>query len=465
MQSWRLIAMLTFGLLTAPVGAAEWQVSERTLDNGLHVLVREDHRAPVVVSQLWYRVGSSYEHRGITGISHLLEHMMFKGTEKHPAGEFSEIIARNGGRQNAFTGHDYTTYFEQLAADRLEIAFRLEADRMHNLLLPPEEFEKENQVVIEERRLRVEDSPLGVLAERFATVAYPASGYGQPVIGWPNDLRRMTVDDLERWYRRWYVPRNATLVVAGDVEPEAVFELAEKYFGDIPSGAPPPEPPDVDLDAVGERRLVMHDPRAKVPHLAMAYGVPSLNTVEDPDTAYALMVLAAVLDGGDAARLPSSLVREQGVAAGVSAGYSGVARLDTLFRLDATPARDHTVAELEAALREEIARLRSEPVSETALERAKVQLLADHVYSLDSTFYQAMQIGMLESTGIGWEALREFEERVRAVTAEDILAAARRYLVPERLTVGVLRPAEAPTTKAPPTEAPQADEDEKEGEA
>ncbi|MCS4503007.1 insulinase family protein [Arhodomonas aquaeolei] len=440
-RAWILGGMIA-GLLTlaVPASAQDWPVSETRLDNGLHVIVREDHRAPVAVSQIWYAVGSSYESRPHTGISHVLEHMMFKGTKDLKPGEFSEIVARNGGEENAFTGRDYTAYYEQLAADRLETAFRLEADRMHQLRLDPEAFRKERDVVLEERRLRIVDQPVAAFGERFNAVSYPVSAYRQPVIGWSEDLHGLDIDDLRDWYRRWYSPANATLVVVGDVEPEAVFALARKYFGPVPGGEDPQPPVDRHMSAPGERRLTASDDRVRVPHLSMAYEVPSAATAKDMADVYALEVLAGVLDGGDGARLAQRLVRDQSVAAGIGAGYSPVARLDTRFSIQATPTPDTSPEALEGAVREQIAALRREPVDAETLERAQNQILADHLYGLDSMFYQAMRIGRLEVTGIGWEWLKGFEAGIRDVTAADVQRVARTYLTDDRLAVGVLRP-------------------------
>ena len=433
-----LVAALIPGL--AAGSGSRWSVSEAELDNGMSVIVREDHRAPVVVSQVWYAVGSSYEHRGITGISHLLEHMMFKGTGKHGPGEFSRIISRNGGEENAFTSRDYTAYFERLAADRLELALRLEADRMSNLLLKEEEFEKEREVVIEERRQRVADNPNSRMHERFNAVAYLGAPYGQPVIGWQPDLESMTLDDLETWYARYYAPNNATLVVAGDVQPEKVFELAREYFGDMEARERPEPPGATGMAKPGQRRIEVTDERARVPQLVMGYGVPSLATVSDAGDSYALMLMAAILDGGDGARLSQELVRDRGIAAGAGASYTAVARLDSQLTLHATPSPEASVAELESALREQVERLKADPVDEATLERARNQMLADHLFQLDSVFYQAMEIGRLETTGIGWEVLKDYEQRLEAVSPSDIQRVARDYLNEQRLTVGLLRP-------------------------
>ncbi|HET8700945.1 MAG TPA: pitrilysin family protein [Nitrococcus sp.] len=424
-----------------PTGhTVRWPVSEYKLANGMHIIVREDHRAPVAVSQVWYRVGSSYEQSGFTGISHLLEHMMFKGTTKHPPGEFSRIIARNGGRQNAFTGRDYTSYFQQLAADRLGIAFRLEADRMQHLTLAAQELAKERQVVLEERRMRITDQPRSLFGEHFDTIAFPASPYARPVIGWQEDIEKLSVEDLRSWYAKWYAPGNALLVVVGDVQPKRVFDLARETFGKVPARSTPQPRGDDYLQAPGERRLVMRSKDVKVPYVLLGYQVPSMATARQRDEIYALMVLASILDGGKGARLSQELVRDQGIAASAGAGYSGLERLDTLFLLDAVPTGGHGATPLIKALREQVQQLQSKPVEAEALERAKNLLLADHLYQLDSMFYQAMQIGMLETIGLDWHILQAYPAKIRAVSAASVQEVARKYLTPNRLTVGILLP-------------------------
>jgi zinc protease len=427
--------------LSAPAGiAAERpEIQEFKLKNGMTVIVRPDHKAPVVASMVWYRVGSSYEERGITGVSHVLEHMMFKGTPRYPAGEFSRIIALQGGRENAFTGRDYTAYFQQLSADRLPIALELEADRMRNLRLQEAAFEKEIQVVMEERRLRTEDNPVALALERFNTIAYPVSPYRIPVIGWMEDLKTMTVADLRRWYQRWYTPSNATLVVAGDVEPEAVRKLAERYFGGIPARPVPDPKPPVELTTPGARRIEQ-SLVAELPYLAISYQAPSMATAAEEWEPYALTVLAGVLDGGESARLSAELVRGRELAASIGADYSAIARLGTQFSFSGYPAQGRTLTELEAAVLEQVERVRREGITAEELERAKNQIIADHLYQLDSIFYQAMQIGLLETTGIGWRKLLEFEERIRAVTADQVRMVARRYLSEPRRAILHLNP-------------------------
>ncbi|SFM60031.1 zinc protease [Ectothiorhodospira mobilis] len=410
-----------------------------TLDNGMRILVRPDDRAPVVSSMVWYRVGSSYEHSGITGISHALEHMMFKGTQAHPAGEFSRIISELGGRENAFTGRDYTAYYQQLASEHLGKALELEADRMQHLTLPEEAFRREMQVIREERRLRTEDDPNALTWEHFRATAWFNSPYGQPVIGWMSDIEAFTVKDLRDWYARWYTPSNALLVVAGDVDPDAVQRMAQEYFGGIPSRTVPEVKPREEPPQRGERRITVQAP-ARVPYLAMGYKAPSLPTAAEPWEAYALLVAAGILDGGDSARIPRELVRGRELAASAGAGYSPFSRLDTLFTLWATPAPGEDLQAVEAALTGMVARLRESPPTPQELERVKAQVIAEDVYRRDSIHGQAMRIGLLESIGLSWREGEAFAERVQAVTAEQVQAVARKYLLPSRRTVAWLEP-------------------------
>jgi zinc protease len=433
------IIWLAAALAAAVTAQADGRVHELTLENGLEVIVKEDHRAPIVTSQVWYKVGSSYEHGGLTGISHALEHMMFKGTEKHGPGVFSEIIAANGGSDNAFTGRDYTAYYQNLANDRLEVAFELEADRMRNLMLPAEEFAKEIEVVKEERRMRTEDNPDALTLERFRATAYEALPYRIPVIGWMSDLDAMTADDLRAWYRKWYAPNNATLVVAGDVEPQRVFELARRHFGPLkPEETAQPKPrgePRQD----GTKRLVVKAP-AREPYLIMGFKATRVGSAEEAWEPYALEMLAEILDGGSSARFSRNLVRGSEVAAGADASYSAFTRLPGMLMVDGNPAKGRNVEELEQALRQEIERLKSEPVSEAELERVRNQVIAAKVFEQDSVFYQAMQIGMLETIGLDWRLADEYVDRLGAVTAGQVQAVARKYLSDDNLTVAVLEP-------------------------
>ncbi len=427
-------------LLLVSLGSlAESKVHEALLANGLKVLVKEDHRAPIVVSQVWYKVGSSYEPDGITGVSHVLEHMMFKGTEKYAPGKFSRIISANGGDDNAFTGRDYTAYYQKLAKDRLEVAFELEADRMRNLTLPTDEFVKELEVVKEERRLRTEDKPTSLTYEQFNALAYRALPYANPVIGWMNDLDHLEVADLHAWYRRWYAPNNATLVVVGDVDHEQVMLLAKRYFGDlkpekIPQLKPLREPPQL-----GEVRAVVRTP-AKEPYLIMGYKTPVLTTAKEAWEPYALDMLAAVLDGGSSARFSRNLIRGREIAVSAGASYSPFSRLSGMLSLSGTPAKGHTMDELEQGLKNEIELVKRELVADQELARVRAQVVAEQVYELDSVFYQAMQIGILETVGLDWRLLDEYVEQLKQVTPEQVREVARKYLVDDHLTVTWLEP-------------------------
>lgn len=431
--------LVLIGALLSPLAATGSEVHEKVLENGLKVLVKPDRRAPIVTSQVWYKVGSSYEHGGLTGVSHILEHMMFKGTDRLAPGEFSRIIAANGGDENAFTGRDYTAYFQTLAKDRLAVSFELEAERMRNLTLPEEEFLKELEVVKEERRLRTEDDPESLTFEQFNATAWEASPYRNPVIGWGGDLEHLQVTDLRDWYRRWYAPNNATLVVVGDLEPKVVFALAEKHFGVLkPEQVPRPKPRGEPVQR-GEKRIRVKAP-AKEPYLILGYKATALGHGEEDWEPYALEILASVLDGGDSARFSRQLVRGSRVAASASAGYSAFTRLPGMFLIDGTPAKDRTVEELEQAFQEQVERVRNEPVEASELERIRTQLIAGKVYELDSVYYQALQIGRLETVGLGWPLVDQYVEHLKQVTPEQIQAVARKYLVADNRTVALLEP-------------------------
>ncbi len=427
--------------LSAAASLAGGAVHEYKLENGLKLIVKEDHRAPVMVSQVWYKVGSSYEHDGISGVSHVLEHMMFKGTEAHPAGEFSRIIAENGGSENAFTSRDYTAYFQTMETSRLPVSFELEADRMRNLTLPEGEFLKEVQVVMEERRMRTEDNPQALTYEQFNATAYVSSPYRIPVIGWMNDLESMQVGDLTAWYEKWYAPNNATVVVVGDVVPDQVYARAKQHFGSLQPSEIAPAKPRREVEQRGSKRIEVKAP-AELPYLMMGYKVPVVLSA-DPDQlweSYALDVLAGILDSGTGARLSSELVRGEAVAASAGAAYDGYDRMKSLFLLSGTPSKGHTTQQLEQALRAQVRRLHDEKVGSAELERVKAQIRAGKIYEQDSIFYQAMQIGMLETVGLSWKEMERYHERIEAVTPEQVQAVARKYLVEDGLTVAELVP-------------------------
>jgi zinc protease len=440
-----------FLLLGSQMAPAAGAVTEYQLENGLKLVVKEDHRAPVVVSQVWYKVGASYEHDGITGVSHVLEHMMFKGTNAHPQGEFSRIISENGGSENAFTSKDYTAYFERLEKSRLAVSFELEADRMRNLHLLDKEFQKEINVVMEERRLRTDDKPTALTYEQFVASAFVSSSVRIPTIGWMNDLENMRLEDLQSWYQRWYAPNNAIVVVVGDVEPQAVLALAKKYFGHLKPEEIIPPKPRLEPPQQGKRYITVQAP-AEVPYTVMGYKAPVLKTAEAGWEPYALEVLANILDGGDSARLTRELVRGSQIASSAGAGYDLYDRQEGLFLLDGTPAGSHTVAEVQQALFEQIQRLKDAPVAVDELERVKSKVVASDVYQQDSSFYQAMKVGQLEAVGLDWKLADAYVEQINAVTAEQVQAVAKKYLVEEHLTIAELDPLPMDTASKPRAE-------------
>lgn len=437
-------------VFSAVTVADSQKVREYKLDNGMKVIVKPDTRAPIAVAQVWYKVGGSYEYNGITGVSHALEHMMFKGTDSLAPNEFSEIISANGGRENAFTGRDYTAYFQTLSNDRLEVSFKLEADRMQNLRLDEAEFKKEIEVIKEERRLRTEDKPTSLTFERFKAAAFSSSPYRNPIIGWMSDLDNMQLQDLSDWYEKWYSPSNATLVVVGDVDPDEIFALAKKHYGNVPV-RPHDRPKSLtEPSFTGNMRLTVKLP-AKQPYLIMGYKTPSISSAEKNWEPYALEVLAAVLDGGDSARLSRELIRGKEIAVVADAEYGAYSRLPDMLLLDGTPTDNHSIADLEDAFKKQVQRLKDEKISQQELKRVITQVVASQVYELDSVFYQAMKIGMLETMGMDWRLLDEHVDQLKAVTPEMVQKVAKKYLHDDNLYVAVLDP--LPMDSAKPRKA------------
>jgi len=425
---------------------------EHQLANGLRVIVKEDRRAPTAAHMVWYRAGSMDETNGTTGVAHLLEHMMFKGTPTIGAGEFSRLVAAAGGRDNAFTSRDYTAYFQQVPKQKLEQMMQLEADRMRHLTLDPKEFEQEIKVVMEERRMRTEDQPQATLSEQMHAVAFQSHPYRVPVIGWMNDLEAMTVQDARDWYERWYVPNNAYVVVVGDVDHQEVFRLAERYYGPLASRPVPARKPQEEPAQTGIRRVTVKAP-ADLPVVLMAYKVPVIRDVDKDVDPYALDMLSAILDGHEAARFSKHLIREQRLAVSAGAGYGATSRGPGLFYVQGSPSAERTRADLEAGFRAEIARIARDGVNEEELRRAKAQLVAGQVYKLDSMFAQAMEIGQLEAVGIPYAADKRMIEKLQAVTAASVQAVAAKYLVDDRLTVAELDPQPLPNAPRRPAAA------------
>lgn len=423
-------------LLAAPLHANPY---ETVLDNGLKVIVKEDRRAPSVVHMVWYGVGAMDEPDGRSGIAHMLEHMMFKGTEKIGPGQFNQRVAALGGRDNAFTGSDYTAYFQQIPPVHLGEMMMLEADRMANLEITEAEFLPEQQVVREERRLRIDDSPRALVFEQLMATAFQAHPYRRPIIGWMTDIEDYTVEDARAWYDNWYAPNNARLVVVGDIDHEEVFALARKHYGPIPARTLPQRHISREPEQRGPRHTTVRAP-AELPFVTLAWHAPTLRDVKADEDVYALQVLAAVLDGYDGARVPRRLVREQRIAVSAGASYDGTGRGPSLFVVSASPAAGHTVAEVETALRAEIARVAREGIGEDELHRVRTQAVAAEVFKRDSLMGQAMEIGFLESTGLSWRDEAALLEGVRRVTAEQVQAVAQRYFGETTMTRAELDP-------------------------
>ncbi|MBS1158978.1 MAG: Peptidase C-terminal:Peptidase N-terminal [Proteobacteria bacterium] len=435
----RMQQLIPFLLAPWLLAAAHANPYETTLANGLRVIVKEDHRAPTAVQMVWYRVGSIDEVDGTSGVAHVLEHMMFKGTPTVGAGEFNRQVAAAGGRDNAFTSRDFTAYFQQVPKEKLADMMRLEADRMRHLDVDAKEFAPEIKVIMEERRMRTDDAPEAKLFEQMNALAFQTHPYRRPIIGWMNDLESMTAADAKAWYDTWYVPNNAYLVITGDVDHAAVFALAEKYYAPLAGHALPPRKPLREPVQEGPRSITVKAP-AEMPVLIMGYKVPVLRDVERDSEPYALEMLAAVLDGHDAARFNKKLVREDKVALSVDVDYEATARGPGLFYFSGSPSAGRSVGDLEAALRTEIDRVQKEGISPPELKRAKAQLLAQQIYKLDSMFGQAMEIGQSESAGIPYQKIGRTLEKLQQVTASDVQAVARKYFNDDGLSVGILDP-------------------------
>lgn len=436
-----LIACLA--ALAAPA-QAQSPTRQYTLANGMTLIVQPDRRAPTAVHMVWVRVGSMDEVDGTSGVAHVVEHMMFKGTSKVPVGEFSRRVAALGGRENAFTSLDYTGYYQQIPARRLEDVMKLEADRFADNRWPDGEFRKEIEVIKEERRMRTDDNPRALLHESLMAAAYVASPYHRPIIGWMNDLDHLQPDEVRAFYRHWYTPANAVVVVAGDVDPAQVKRLADKYYGRIPARAVPARKPRVEPVQAGQRRVELKAP-AEQAYVALAYKVPGLVSFDAQDAgnddALALTVLAAVLDGYSGARLERALTQgADRVADGAGASNGLLGRGPQMFVLDGVPAPGKTTAQVEEALREQVARIAREGVNAAELERVKTQWVAGAVYKRDSLFNQAYEIGNYWLLGLPLDTNERLLTRLRAVTAEQVQAVAGRYFGPDQLTVGTLLP-------------------------
>ncbi|HRO81025.1 MAG TPA: pitrilysin family protein [Alicycliphilus denitrificans] len=446
-----LLACLHAGAQTAPVppatapsAATATGAQQFTLRNGMQLIVQPDRRAPTAVHMVWVRVGSMDEVDGTSGVAHALEHMMFKGTKKLPPGEFSRRVAALGGQENAFTSRDYTGYYQQIPAGRLADVMRLEADRFANNQWPDAEFAKEIEVVKEERRMRTEDQPRAALIEQLYASTFIASPYRRPVVGWMSDLDAMTPADVRQFHRRWYVPRNAAVVVAGDVDPAKVLALAQKTYGAIPPRAVPARKPRTEPVQQGLRRIDFKAP-AEQAYVALAFHVPGISRIEDMGDSdrdgLALLVLSAVLSGYDGARLERALTQgADRVADAADSQASVFGRGPSLFLLTGVPAAGKTAQQVEDALRAEIARVAREGVSEAELSRVKTQWAASTIYARDSLYSQASDLGSNWVQGLPLDATERLLRLLRAVTPEQVQSVAARYFGDDQLTVATLLP-------------------------
>jgi zinc protease len=444
------------GVSSAAFAQAAAPVDQFTLANGLTVIVKPDHRAPTVAHMLWVRVGSMDEVDGTSGVAHVLEHMMFKGTPAVKPGDFSRQVAALGGRENAFTSRDSTGYYQQIPASKLETVMRLEADRFANNQWLDAEFKREIEVVKEERRLRTEDAPRAMLYEQATALTFVAAPYRRPIVGWMSDLDAMTPGDVRDFHQRWYVPANAALVVAGDVDVAQVRALAEKYYGAIAARPVPVRKPRSEPVQTGMRRLDFKAPASQA-YVALAFKVPKLEALDLADTAsaasatapasrdaLALTVLAAVLDGYNGARLERALVQgKQGAgrvadSAGASSGLLG--RGPQLFMLDGVPAEGKTAQQVAQALRQQVALVAQDGVSQAELNRVKTQWVASETYKLDSVFSQARELGSNWVQGLPLDASARLITELRTITGGEVQAVAAKYFGDDQLTMASLLP-------------------------
>ena len=408
---------------------ARAEIMERTLDNGLHVILKKDTRAPVVTSHIWYKIGSVDESSGKTGLSHALEHMMFKGTKKNPGGKFSEVISKLGGTENAFTSKDYTAYYQTLPSQYLEDAIKLESDRMSNLVVSKEDFLKEIEVIKEERRLRTDDQPEGIAYEQLYASAYNNSAYHDPIIGWMEDLHNMTEKDIFNWYKSWYAPNNATAVIVGDIDFDKTFKLVEKYYGNKKNVKIDSRVERVEPEQFGEKNISIVIPE-KPSYLITGYKVPSLNTQNiEKWECYALSVLSGILSSGPNSRLQKVLIREKKLASYADSGFSMFSRKDPLFLIDVNPIVGKKISDIEIEIELIIQELKSKLVTQKELDRIKAQVLASEVYQQDSIDYQARILGMVKTSVGDTRIIKKYTTNINSVTADQVRKVAKKYLV------------------------------------
>ena len=434
----RLIASAMFCLAAALPAVAKEQVSSFTLDNGMDVVVIEDHRAPVVVHMVWYRAGAADEKPGVSGVAHFLEHLLFKGTETMEPGEFSATVARNGGSDNAFTSYDYTAYFQRVAADRLDLMMQMESDRMVNLQLGEDDILTERDVIIEERNQRVENNPGALFREQMNAAQYLNHPYGIPIIGWQNEMRELGLEDALEYYQTYYAPNNAILIVAGDVTPDNVRDMAQKHYGKLPANdglperARPQEP-----RQMAERRMVFRDARVAQPYVTRSYLAPERDSGSQ-EKAAALTLLAEILGGGSTSVLAEALQFETRQAVNTAAYYGDTSLDDSTFDLVVMPAPGVTLQQAEDAMDDVIAGFLETGVDPEQLDRIKMQMRASQIYGQDDVGRLANRYGRALTQGLTVEDVQAWPDILQAVTAEDIMAAAREVLDRDKAVTGWL---------------------------
>ena len=433
MKQNRIFLVFIFLLAYATVYALDCK--EFKLDNGLKVLIIEEHKAPVATFQVWYRTGSRDEPIGNSGLSHLLEHMMFKGTPKYGPSVFSKIVQKNGGTDNAYTTKDHTVYFELFSSDRISLPIDLEADRMQNLTIDPKETLLERDVVIEERRLRYEDDPQNSLFEEVVAAAFKAHPYQRPVVGWMSDITSIERDDLYNYYKAHYSPDNAVIVIAGDVKIDEIIEKIKNSFGNIsPAKTQKKNITYSEPEQKGERRVLLKK-EAELPYILVAYHTPNF----PHDDSYALDVLSLILSAGKSTRLYKSLVYEKKIALDADSEYDGFNRDPYLFFLDATASPGKDIKDVEKALFAEIENIKQDPPSEQEVQKAKNQIESSFIMEQDSIYMEAMKYGIFEMLG-DWKLINRYLEGIRKVTPEDVTRVAKEYLQEDNRTVGILIP-------------------------
>ncbi|AOA59957.1 peptidase M16 [Acinetobacter larvae] len=406
---------------------------ETTLSNGLKVIIREDQRAPIVMTQIWYAVGSADESGNHLGVSHALEHMMFKGTQKVPDNEFTLLSQRFGGKINAATSSNYTQYYQLYPKQYFPLALELEADRMQNLVLRQEDFATELKVVIEERRQRTEDNLRNLAFERFKWITYPTSHYRQPVIGYMKSLNNLQLNDLKNWYKTWYAPNNATLIIVGDVNAEQALSQVKKYFAAIPKQTLPERNDVLEFDRVGYRHMELQL-STQVPNLYMAWNVRSLATSKNPSDAYALNIIQSILGKDLSARLQARLIRQQKVLSAVHVDYQPYNRGDSVFMITAVPAANVKLEQAQQAIEQQIKVLQNELIEAHELQRIKTNFVANLIYSQDDIAEQARMLGQLEVNGLSYRLIDELSQHYDQVTAQEIKRVANLYLVRDNLS-------------------------------